>query len=477
MKIKKTVIFVGYECNNHCTFCLNSEKRKYIRHKKTAEIFNDILEAKKNSTTYLEFIGGEITIRKDFFDIISFAKKIGFETIMIATNGRMFSKKEFAKKALESGLNHIVFSIHGHNEALHDKLTEAPGSFKQLLLGIKNLQDLNFNEIGSNSTIVKENYKYIPDIGRLITSIGIENSEFIFVDPNQGAPDEFFFDMVPTYEEVSPYVNELLRYGYEKKLTHWMVRYYPLCFIEEKYHPMVSEIMEVENFKTEHIAVDFINKDVSKGRENVGKQKIGKCKNCDYSNKCEGYWRNYVKKRPYVNKFEFDEISEKEKNYIKNNIELLKKDEDFLDKIYFLLGLKKVLRITVKEKKELISKVKFLDKYESIYYNDKYVFFSKDKNLAKIARDITHIFETDEKVNEIASKEYNNILGNLYGYPSCCSSAFNSDEIMKYVKINKGKELRRNKKIIHYPCSFDCKNTVELENEFLKRLEYIGIKI
>ncbi|MFW5847123.1 MAG: radical SAM protein [Nanoarchaeota archaeon] len=295
-KTKKTVIFMGYKCNNNCTFCCNSDKREF-RDFETLEILSKIKNAKSEGSNYLELIGGEPTIRKDIFEIVSFAKKIGFETIMFATNGRMFSSKKFTEKILESGLNHIVFSIHGHNEKLHDELTMVPGSFRQLIKGIENLKELGFEDFGTNTTIVKQNYRYLLEIGELISNLGIDNSEFIFVDPTRGYPKHDFDELVPTYEEVSPFVNSLLKFGQEKNLSHWHVRYYPLCFIDEKYHNMVSEVHEKKTFKTQHVAPDFSNTDVEKNREDIGKIKTEKCLGCKYSQVCEGFWREYYNRR------------------------------------------------------------------------------------------------------------------------------------------------------------------------------------
>lgn len=288
---------MGYTCNNNCIFCCNEDKRTNIKGKTTNQIQSDLLMARKEGRTYLELIGGEPTIRKDIFNIVSFAKKLGFETIMFATNGRMFSNKEFTKKILDCGLNHIVFSIHGHNSTLHDKLTRVPGSFNQMLEGIKNLNELGFDNIGSNTTIIVQNYKNLLDIGKVIWGLGIRNSEFIFIDPTRGAPKKRFFELVPTYEAISPYVNSLLDFGKNKKIRHWHIRYYPLCFITESHHDRVSELHEIKNFHTEHLAPDFINKDAEKGRKEISRVKIKKCSACKYDNICEGYWKSYVKSR------------------------------------------------------------------------------------------------------------------------------------------------------------------------------------
>jgi len=295
MKTKKTVIFMGYDCNNMCLFCCNEDKRMKIRDKSTEEIKKDIFNAKNSGTTYIELIGGEPTIRKDILKLLNYAKSLKFETIMFATNGRMLSNKEFAKKIIESGVSHIVFSIHGHNAKVHDFLIKVPGGFEQLIRGIKNIQELGFKNIGSNTTIVKQNYKNLEDIGKLIYNLGIRNSEFIFVDPTNGAPKTKFNEMVPTYEEVSPHVNRLLEFGKKEKITHWSIRYYPLCFVNEKYHDMISEMQEIKTFETKHIAPDFKNDNVGLSRKNIARVKIDKCNDCKYNSTCEGYWKEYVK--------------------------------------------------------------------------------------------------------------------------------------------------------------------------------------
>lgn len=296
MKIKKTVVIMGYNCNNKCIFCCNEDKRKIIEDKSTNEIKRDLTKARKQGCNYIELIGGEPTIRKDIFKIVSFAKELGFETIMFATNGRMFSNKKFAKKITEMGVNHVVFSIHGHTSKLHDKLTQVPGSFEQLIRGIKNLQEIGFENIGSNTTIVRQNYKHLLDIGKLIYSLGIRNSEFIFVDPTRGAPNKYFTLLVPNYEETSSQINKLLKFGKDMNIKHWHIRYYPLCFVKKEFHTMISELYENQIFHTTHLAPDFINTDVAKNRKAISRIKIDKCKDCQYNNVCEGYWKEYVKK-------------------------------------------------------------------------------------------------------------------------------------------------------------------------------------
>jgi len=297
-KIKKTVIFAGYKCNNKCIFCINWDKRD-IPGGNTSEIKKEMTGARARGSTYLELVGGETTLRSDIIELISFAKALGFKTIMMSTNGRMYSYKEFAKKILEAGLNSIVFSIHGHTAKLHDSLTQVPGSFEQLKKGIGNIKEvvreLNLKiSMGSNTCIVKQNYKYLPEIGEYIRSLGINNAEFIFVDSNYGAAFKFFDKLVPKISQIAPYVQKCLNIGKREKFPHWHIRYVPLCYFRD-YLDQISELQEVETFKTEHIAPDFYNPNVEEGRRKVGRTKTEKCLGCKLYNTCEGIWKEYLK--------------------------------------------------------------------------------------------------------------------------------------------------------------------------------------
>jgi len=292
-KIKKTVIFAGYKCNNRCIFCINWNKGN-IQGRTTSEIKKEMIGAKDRGSTYLEIIGGETTIRPDIIELISFARDLGFRTIMMATNGRMYSYKKVAKEIIEAGLNSIVFSIHGHTAETHDSLTQVKGSFEQLKKGIENVKEMGLKDIGSNTTIIKQNYKKLPEIGKLIYDLGIRNSEFIFVDPSHGAAFNFFNKLVPKISQVAPFVHQCLDIGKKNNVAHWHIRYVPLCYFTN-YLDQVSELQEIKTFKTEHIAPDFYDPNAEKGRRCIGRAKTKRCEGCSLYDKCEGIWKEYLK--------------------------------------------------------------------------------------------------------------------------------------------------------------------------------------
>ncbi len=298
-KIKKTVIITGYRCNNRCRFCMEANKRE-LPISTTLKIKRQMTEAKERGSDYLELIGGEMTIRSDIVELVKFAKSLNFKTIMMATNGRMYSYPQLAEAILGAGLNSIVFSIHGHTAKIHDWLTRVPGSFDQLKKGVKNVQTISKKlginlHMGSNTTIVKQNYKFLPQIGKYIKKLGIKDGEFIFIDPNEGAALDYFEELVPRISKVANYIHKCLDIGSKNKFLHWHVRYVPLCYFKD-YLNQISELQEVKAFHTEHVAPDFYNPNVEKSRRVVGRIKTKKCKDCVLYEACEGIWKIYLER-------------------------------------------------------------------------------------------------------------------------------------------------------------------------------------
>ena len=143
-------------CNFKCGYCLpngyqidKSDNRKFLHLeeiRRLARVFS------KLGVQKIRLTGGEPTVRKDFFDIIKILKnESGIKKVVITTNGYHLDKK--AKRLVDSGLNGINISIDSldrntfKNVTGHDRLPE-------ILKGIQNLQDLNFENIKVNAVLL-----------------------------------------------------------------------------------------------------------------------------------------------------------------------------------------------------------------------------------------------------------------------------------------------------------------------------------
>jgi MoaA/NifB/PqqE/SkfB family radical SAM enzyme len=294
-KTQKLVLFTGFSCNSHCHFCIDLNKRD-LPDKSTGAIIEEMVRAKAAGVEYLEMIGGETTIRRDFIPLVGAAKKLGFKDIVVVTNGRMLAYPEFARRTVAAGVTDIVFSIHGADAKLHDELTYAEGAFDDLLKGVANVRRAGLGRIFGNCTVVKQNMAALPRIAELFLSLGIAHVEFIFVDPTYGGAYTNFAGLVPLISEAAPFMREALDVGRRGGTRDFVARYVPLCHFTD-YLDQISEIREVATFRTRHWAPDFKNEDVGAGRALAGRTKTERCAGCSLYDRCEGMWREYVRRR------------------------------------------------------------------------------------------------------------------------------------------------------------------------------------
>ncbi len=287
---KKLALILGYKCNNNCRFCYCADKKNFT-FLSTNKAKKELDDGRRRGCTFVDFLGGEPTLRKDLPDLLKYSKDLGYKTISITTNGRMFSYEKIAKELIYSGLNSVVFSLHGHNSYLHDFLTRSDGSFEQLNKGAENIKNINSEiYLCTNTTITKYNYRYLPEIAKKNIEIGADGCEFIFVHPRGNALKNFY-DVVPKLESVRSFIPKTLEIGKRFNVKHFEFRYFPLCYVPKN---SLSEFVSLENLREQHVGPEFKDLNVELGRKNIGRVKGKKCKECIYDNICEGVFKEYA---------------------------------------------------------------------------------------------------------------------------------------------------------------------------------------
>ncbi len=286
---KRVDLKTGFICNNNCRFCVQADN-KCKGNRSFNELKKDLIESRKRCSGVV-LTGGEVTIRKDFFELVKLAKNLGYKTIQIQTNGRMFSSMEFCRKTIKAGATEFSPAIHGYCKEQHDYLTKTEGSFNQTIKGIKNLKSLGAY-ILTNTVIVKSNYQNCPEIAKLLINLNVDQFQLAFVHP-MGNAGKNFDNIVPIMSLVAPYVHKALQIGIDAGKSA-MAEAIPYCFMQG-YEQCISErIMPA----TEIRGKKYQNTDsFAKQRKISGKSKFSQCKKCKYDLACEGPWKEYPEKR------------------------------------------------------------------------------------------------------------------------------------------------------------------------------------
>lgn len=184
----RAYIDTGKFCNYDCEFCY---------YKDQLDIRDDLEVVKKRikrAADYgmesIEFCGGESTAEPNWFKFLDYAVECGFKSISVVTNGSLFSKKEFLQKSLDRGLTETLFSLHGVNKDMHDKIVGRVGSFTRILRAIANANELKV-PVRLNCTVYDINHTTLDneycdlikelnplEVNFIAVKYNLDNSEF-----------------------------------------------------------------------------------------------------------------------------------------------------------------------------------------------------------------------------------------------------------------------------------------------------------
>ncbi len=279
---------IGFQCNNRCRFCVQGDKRETYSNKSDEEV-KAILKKEAKDHQGVVFTGGEPTVRKELVEWVRYAKELGYKTIQIQTNGRMFSYKSFCEKMIRAGANEFSPAIHGSNAKIHDYLTRVTGSFNQTLQGIKNLKSLG-QYILTNTVITKPNYKDLPNLAKLLASLRVSQFQFAFMHINRliARNQALVKEIVPKHSKVEPYVKKGLEIGIKAGIKV-MTEAIPYCFMKG-YEQYIAEKIIPE---TSVFDGDLELENYNYYRKTEGKAKGPSCSRCKYNKICEGPWKEY----------------------------------------------------------------------------------------------------------------------------------------------------------------------------------------
>jgi radical SAM protein with 4Fe4S-binding SPASM domain len=156
-----------YRCNERCIHC-------YLDHDDhgemtTAEIKGLLDQMADAGVFFLTISGGEILMRRDFFEILEHAHARTF-SIKLKTNGVLIRKKE-AERIRALGVESVQISVYSHRAEVHDAITKMPGSFRQSIEAIRLLRTLGLHVTMANVLMVQNAHDY-PGVRALAAELG-----------------------------------------------------------------------------------------------------------------------------------------------------------------------------------------------------------------------------------------------------------------------------------------------------------------
>lgn len=204
---------ITYRCNESCVHCFNpgaSHSDDQRPQRKTAELVRSewlkMLDEMKHLGVFrLLLTGGEVALRKDFFEILQEARARGF-SVTIFTNGTLFDEPALRKLA-NSFPHRVELSIYSPIPELHDKVTRLKGSFQQTKAAAVWLAD-NGITVAVKMAVMPTNISDIEEFRSLCKDWGVESQIDFNMSPGiDGARDPILTLLPPALELIRSAMN------------------------------------------------------------------------------------------------------------------------------------------------------------------------------------------------------------------------------------------------------------------------------
>ncbi len=159
-----------YRCNERCVHC-------YLDHNDhgemtTAEIKHLLDEMADAGVFILTLSGGEIFLRKDFFELLEYARRRLTFCVKLKTNAILIRERE-AARIRDLGIESIQISIYSHRPEVHDAITLVPGSLKRSLDAVRFLKSQGLRVVMANVLMV-QNVQDYQGVRTLAEELGVE---------------------------------------------------------------------------------------------------------------------------------------------------------------------------------------------------------------------------------------------------------------------------------------------------------------
>ena len=290
-------IQLGHLCNNRCVFCSSGQlsELKVARPIALAPIVEALETARAAGARRVTFLGGEPTIHKGFLAAVARAVALGFEEVVVFTNGVMFPHPGFFEGVVALGPRvEWRVSIQGGNEGAHVAVTGRADSFRRIVAGLRRLAALG-RRVTANLCVTENNYRSLPDYPALVAEHGLRQLHVDVVRPSSTGVRSAaeMREMLPRYTAVAPHLRAMLE-GFERRLPGFDVNVgnLPYCVLPgwaDRIHhggeETVTRACDAEGLEPE---VDKYAWHYSMRRHPAG------CDECVFRERCSGVYAEYL---------------------------------------------------------------------------------------------------------------------------------------------------------------------------------------
>ncbi|MEO8078359.1 MAG: radical SAM protein [Acidobacteriota bacterium] len=206
LKLPISVQFdLTYRCNERCVHCyLDHDDHGELT---TAEVKDVLDQLAAAGTLFLIFSGGELLLRKDFFELLAYARRLQFD-VKIKTNALLIREAD-AARIRELGVRQVQVSIYSHRAEVHDGITKVAGSLDRSIAAIRFLKAQGLRVLIAN-VLMRQNAGDYPGVQALAAELGAEFTLDPTITPKMDGDTGVLSLRIPTAQLLKVYTDKSL---------------------------------------------------------------------------------------------------------------------------------------------------------------------------------------------------------------------------------------------------------------------------
>lgn len=212
-------VILLHDCNLACTYCTimadvgdpgGVAATLRARSLAPTKVAAAMRRARGDDYDEIAFTGGEPTMRPDLLPLVREARRLGFDSIKVQSNGVLFGTEANVARAIDAGVTRFHVSIHAHRAEQHEAVTRTPGAHGAMLAGLRHLLARGV-ELTADVIVMRDTLADIPPAVAWLADLGVRRVDLWLVsltDANRAN-----VAALPPLLEVAPVVREALALG------------------------------------------------------------------------------------------------------------------------------------------------------------------------------------------------------------------------------------------------------------------------
>lgn len=222
----------GEQCNNHCPMCSNTGEAGLFFHP-TAELLKRATFLRDQGFRRVVVTGGEATIHPGFWTVIDQLAqyRMRWDT---NTHGRTFARPGFAARAVATGLERAIVSLHSHHPAVSAAIFGASeAAHFETIAGIEKLLQAGV-DVMLNCVLTRLSLDHMEDYLRSCHQLFGQEVTFKFVFPSTIGKGGHWSEIEALrYSDVGDTVQALRRYARDQSLKICFESF-PNCVVQDR---------------------------------------------------------------------------------------------------------------------------------------------------------------------------------------------------------------------------------------------------